>query len=133
MGVQERGGTRQPEDRAQARRRILAASTVRSDADAFVQEQAAAVTQSIFENFSQMSETEKADMMAHMDVLKSAATNIKDGDSKYSDNLGKVIQWLRSALYNWPAKIDHWPADLGRSNLYLKTRPYSALRLVLPV
>ena len=40
---------------------------------------------------------------------------------------------LRSVLYNWPAKIEHWPADLETSNLYLKTRPYSELRLVLPV
>ena len=39
---------------------------------------------------------------------------------------------LRSALYNWPAKIEHWPADLQRSNMYLKTRPYFVLCLVLP-
>ena len=23
----------------------------------------------------------------------------------------------RSALYNWPAKIEHWPADSNGSNL----------------
>ena len=40
---------------------------------------------------------------------------------------------LRSALYNWLAKIDHWPPDLRRSNMYLKTRPYCVLCLVLPV
>ena len=41
-----------------------------------------------------------------------------------------VCRCIRSALYNWPAKIEHWPADLHGSNLYLKTRPYSVLRFV---
>ena len=41
----------------------------------------------------------------------------------------KTLWKLRSALYNWPAKIKHWPADLHGSNLYLKTRPYSVLCL----
>ena len=40
---------------------------------------------------------------------------------------------FRSALYNWPAKIEHWPADFQSSNKYLKTRPSFALCLVLPV
>ena len=43
---------------------------------------------------------------------------------------GKQPHMVRSALYNWPAKIEHWPADLHGSNLYLKTRPYSVLRFV---
>ena len=40
---------------------------------------------------------------------------------------------FRSALYNWPTKIEHWPPDLRRSNMYLTTRPYFVLCLVLPV
>ena len=40
---------------------------------------------------------------------------------------------LRSALYNWPAKIEHWPADFQISNMYLKTRPYFVLCLILQV
>ena len=41
-----------------------------------------------------------------------------------------AVRDFRSALYNWPAKIERWPSDLHGSNLYLKRRPYSVLRFV---
>ena len=39
----------------------------------------------------------------------------------------RMMVRLRSALYNWPAKIEHWPAGFQSSNTYLKTRPYFVL------
>ena len=41
----------------------------------------------------------------------------------------RMMVRLRSALYNWPAKIEHWPAGFPSSNMFLKTRPYYVLCL----
>ena len=46
---------------------------------------------------------------------------------------GPQVTPLRSALYNWPAKIEQWPTDFQRLNMYLKTRPYVVRCVVLPV
>lgn len=95
---------------------MLAAAQPDSQLDASkMQEQAAAVTQSIFENFSKMSEKEKEEMMAHMEVLKAAAGSIKDGDTKYTENLTKVQEGLSKLLTEQSALANDGRAALGNA------------------
>ena len=58
--------------------------------------------------------------------VKDCKTHLINRNETYQ-HTSRHSRHLRSALYNWPAKIEHWPADLQRSNIYLKTRPYFVL------